>query len=158
MTRCLTRLLLFVYPREWRERYGPEFEELLLSEPGGLRNAVDILMAAVRERARGSALPNESHWSIGMIATRISAFLPILMSLTALSAVICHVLLYGTAREADEGAVAHIWQILMAGQLPLLMVFMVRWVPRAPRQALCILAAQAGAALASMAPVLLLGL
>lgn len=158
MTSRTARLLLFVYPRRWRERYGPEFEELLLSEPGGLRNVADVIRAAARERVRGSRISNKSPLSFGMVASRMSAFLPIVMSLTAFTAVMCHVLLYGTAREADEGAVAHIWQVLMAGQLPLLLFFAVRWVPRAPKQALCVLAAQAGAVLASLAPVFLLGL
>ena len=158
MTSRVARLLLFAYPRRWRERYGPEFEDLLLAESGGFRNLADIVRAAMHERVRDLRIPNESHLSFGIVATRMSAFVPIVMSLTAFSAVMCHVLLYGTAREADEGAVAHIWQILMAGQLPLLLVFVVRWVPRAPKPALCILAAQAGAVLASLAPVFLLGL
>lgn len=80
------------------------------------------------------------------------------MSLTALSAVLFHILVYGAAREADEGPVAHIWQILMAGQMPLLALFAIKWLPRAPRQSLCVLAVQAGAALASIAPVFLLKL
>jgi triacylglycerol esterase/lipase EstA (alpha/beta hydrolase family) len=80
------------------------------------------------------------------------------MSLTALAVVLCHIAVYGTAREADEGATAHIWQILMAGQMPILAFFAIKWFPRAPKQSLCVLAAQAGAALASMAPVFLLNL
>ena len=53
----------------------------------------------------------------------------------------------------DEGAVAHIWQLLMAGQLPVLLFFAVTWLRRAPRQTLGVLALQAGAVLAAMAPV-----
>ena len=158
MKSRIARVLLLAYPRRWRERYGPEFEELLLSERGGLRNVVDVIRSGAWERARGSSGPDKSKLSLSMIASRMSAILPIIMSLTAFSAVMCHVVLYGTAREADEGAVAHIWQILMAGQLPLLLFFMVRWLPRAPKQSLCVLAAQAGAFLASLAPVFLLGL
>ena len=75
------------------------------------------------------------------------------MSLTALAIVLGHIALYGAAREADEGATAHLWQILMAGQLPVLAFFAIKWLPRAPRQALGVLALQAGAVLASMAPV-----
>ena len=44
----------------------------------------------------------------------------------------------------------------MAGQLPVLAFFAIRWVPRAPRQTLGVLALQAGAVLASMAPVFFL--
>jgi hypothetical protein len=64
----------------------------------------------------------------------------------------------GLAREPDEGSIAHLWQILMAGQLPLLVFFAIKWLPRAPRQTLYILALQGGAALAAMAPVYFLNL
>ena len=158
MTPRLARLLLCLYPRRWRERYGAEFEDLLVAEPGGPGNVADVVRSGIRERIQSLFRPNEPGWSLGTIATRTSAFLPIAMSLAALSAVVFHVVVYGKAREADEGAVAHIWQILMAGQMPILVFFVVRWVPRAPRQALCVLAAQAGAVLASMAPVFFLGL
>jgi hypothetical protein len=80
------------------------------------------------------------------------------MSLTALALVLGHVAFYGAAREADEGATAHIWQLLMAGQLPVLAFFAIKWLPRAPRQTLGVLAVQAGAVLASMAPVYFLNL
>jgi hypothetical protein len=76
------------------------------------------------------------------------------MSLTALALVLAHIALYGHAREADEGATAHLWQLLMAGQLPILIFFAIKWLPRAPRQSLCVLGLQACAILASMAPVL----
>ena len=62
------------------------------------------------------------------------------------------------AREADEGATAHLWQLLMAGQMPVLVFFALRWLPRAPRQALCVMALQFCAALASLAPVFFLNL
>ena len=49
---------------------------------------------------------------------RPSAFVPIAMSMTALGTVLLHIALFGITREADEGAAAHIWQLLMAGQIP----------------------------------------
>ena len=87
-----------------------------------------------------------------------SAWVPIAMSLAALAIVGIHVALHGTAREADEGAAAHLWQLLMAVQAPIILFFAVKWLPRAPGPALAILAAQFGAALAALAPVFLLGL
>lgn len=93
-----------------------------------------------------------------------SAFLPVTMSLAALGvllvAAIYNILRYGhgLVREPDEGAAAHLWQLLMAGQLPLLLFFAIKWLPRAPRQSLRVLALQAGAALASLAPVYFLNL
>ncbi len=87
-----------------------------------------------------------------------SAFLPLAMSLTALGIVLGHIAIYGVAREADEGAAAHLWQILMAGQIPVVAFFAIKWLPRAPKQALYILALQAGVALAAIAPVYILHL
>ena len=87
-----------------------------------------------------------------------SAFLPLAMSLTALGIVLVHVVLYGSAREADEGAAAHLWQILMAGQIPVIAFFAIKWLTRAPKQALYILGLQAVAVLAAMAPVYFLHL
>ena len=87
-----------------------------------------------------------------------SAFLPVFLSLAALGVVLVHVAIYGAAREADEGAAAHLWQLLMAAQLPLLAFFAIKWLPRNPRQALLVMALQAGAAVAALAPVFLLNL
>ena len=58
----------------------------------------------------------------------------------------------------DKGAFAHIWQLLMAGQLPILAFFAIKWLPRPPKQTLYVLALQAGAVLAAMAPVYFLHL
>ena len=87
-----------------------------------------------------------------------SAFLPVAMSLAALATVLVHVAAFGAAREADEGTAAHIWQLLMVAQVPIVALFAIKWLPDAPRQALPILALQAGAMLAALAPVFLLGL
>ena len=75
------------------------------------------------------------------------------MSLTALALVLVHIAIFGAVREADEGATAHLWQLLMAGQIPVLAFFAIQWLPRAPRLALQVLVLQAAAALASVAPV-----
>jgi hypothetical protein len=91
--------------------------------------------------------------SFGSVIKRPSAFLPVAMSLSALTVVLIHIALFGHAREADEGTTAHLWQILMAGQMPVLAFFLIKWLPRAPKQTLCVLALQAGAVLASLAPV-----
>ena len=80
-----------------------------------------------------------------------SAFLPVAMSLAALAMVLGHAAIYGVVHEADEGAAAHIFQILMAAQLPVVAFFAIKWLPRAPGQALRVLALQAGAGLAACA-------
>ncbi len=86
-----------------------------------------------------------------------SAFIPIAMSIAALGTVLYHIAMFGIAPQRDEGAAAHIWQLLMAGQVPIVAFYAVKWLPRAPRMALPVLAVQVGAALAALAPVYLLG-
>jgi hypothetical protein len=85
-----------------------------------------------------------------------SAFLPMAMSLAALAMVLGHAAIYGVVHEADEGAAAHIFQILMAAQIPVVAFFAIKWLPRAPGQALRVLALQAGAGLAAFAAVFFL--
>jgi hypothetical protein len=86
-----------------------------------------------------------------------SAFLPVAMSLTALAIVLAFLAVHGPAAQADEGAAAHLWQLLMAAQAPIVFYFAMRWVAQSPRQAAPVLALQVLAALAAMAPVYMLG-
>jgi hypothetical protein len=87
---------------------------------------------------------------------RPSALLPLAMSLAALAIVLGHIAVAGTARQPDEGTEAHLWQLLMAGQLPVVAFFGVTSLPKRPGPALLVLALQAAAALAALAPVFLL--
>lgn len=87
-----------------------------------------------------------------------SAFLPVAMSLAALATVVLHVAIFGIVREADEGTAAHVFQLLMALQLPIIMFFTFQWLPRGPRQTLLVIAVQILVALAALAPVFLLDL
>ena len=87
-----------------------------------------------------------------------SAFLPVAMSLVALSLVLGHVAFFGVVHEADEGAAAHLWQILMAAQVPIMAFFAIKYLPQKPKQALLILALQIVAALTACAPVFFLKL
>jgi hypothetical protein len=87
---------------------------------------------------------------------RPTAFIPVLMSLVALSLVVAHVSLYGTAQQADEGTAAHIWQLLMAGQLPLIGAFALRWLPECTGAAVAVLGLQLLAGLTAATPVFLL--
>ncbi|HVT38031.1 MAG TPA: hypothetical protein VHE78_03235 [Gemmatimonadaceae bacterium] len=82
-----------------------------------------------------------------------SALLPVAMSVAALALVLVHAAMYGVVHEADEGTPAHLFQILMAGQVPIVMYFVAKWVPRAPRKALAVLALQAAAAIAAFTSV-----
>ena len=89
---------------------------------------------------------------------RPSAFVPPVLSLAAFLVVAGHGAIYGATREADEGAAAHIWQLLMAAQVLVLGFFLVKWLPRAPRPAMAIFVLHLAAALVALAPVYFLHL
>ena len=72
------------------------------------------------------------------------------MSLGAFAMIVWFVALHGVVHQADEGAQAHLWQLLVAGQVPLIVYFAFRWLPRAVRPALIVLTLQ-GAALVLLA-------
>jgi hypothetical protein len=93
----------------------------------------------------------------GSLIRHPSAFLPVAMSLAALVTVIAAIAFHGTAPQPDEGAAAHLWQLLMAAQVPIILFFAFAWMPRSPRRALVVVALQIVAALAAMAPVFWLG-
>ena len=92
-----------------------------------------------------------------MLLKRPSALLPLAMSATALALVIGYVTLFGTARQTDEGTAAHLWQLLMAGQMPIIAFFAIRWLPVEPKRALPVLALQIAAAFAAAFPVFYFG-
>jgi hypothetical protein len=89
---------------------------------------------------------------------RPSAFVPLLMSLAASLVLAGHVLGSGTAREADEGTSAHLFQLLIVGQAPIVAYFALTWLRRMPDRALWVLGTQLLAVVAALAPVALLGL
>jgi hypothetical protein len=79
-----------------------------------------------------------------------TAFVPLAMGVAGLALIFGHVA-SGGGREADEGTAAHIWQLLMAAQLPLIAIFAITWLARAPKMALMILAVQVAVVLANLA-------
>jgi len=85
-----------------------------------------------------------------------TAIIPLAMSLAALGVVLIHIAVAGVAREPDEGTAAHLWQLLVAGQIPVIALSAVMWLPRAPREALLVLGMQAAAVVAAAAPVFIL--
>jgi hypothetical protein len=89
----------------------------------------------------------------GLLFKQPSALFPIVMSLAALTLVLGHAAIFGVVHEADEGAAAHVWQILMAAQLPIVACFALKWLPRQPKQSLQVLTLLAGTWLANFAAV-----
>jgi hypothetical protein len=84
---------------------------------------------------------------------RPSALVPLLVSLAALALVLGHAALYGVVHEADEGAAAHIWQILITLEGLFTIAFAVNEWKRARRQTLVILAILAATTAANFAAV-----
>src|SRR5579871_6412530 len=101
---------------------------------------------------------NQYPASVLSLSRKPSAFVPMGMSLIALLVLLVHILAFGVVHEADEGPTAHIWQLLMAGQLPILGYFLIKWFPKVPKYAVSVLALQVSAALAAIAPVYFLAL
>lgn len=87
------------------------------------------------------------------LTKRPSAYLPVAMSLIALALVVGYVAIYGTQSNPqphDEGAAAHLFQLLMVLQGPIVVFFALKWLPREPRGALTVLVMQIAAWVAAL--------
>ena len=88
---------------------------------------------------------------------RPTGFAPMAMSSAAILIIALHIVRFGTAPQADEGTSAHLWQLLMAAQLPVVALFALKWLPQEPKQAVVVLILQIVGIVAAMAPVAMLG-
>lgn len=86
------------------------------------------------------------------------AFIPLAMSLVAIAMVAVRVTVGGSARAPDEGAAAHVWQLLLVAQIPFMAFFAIKWIRREPGPALLVLLLQCALLLAAIAPVFYLKL
>lgn len=80
-----------------------------------------------------------------------SALVPLGMSLAALLLVLVYGLIIRPEPQEDEGTAAHVYQILMTVQAPIVAYFAIRWLPQRPRPALLVLALQGLAWMAALA-------
>lgn len=92
-----------------------------------------------------------------LLGKKASALIPVLMSLTALVLVAAQISIHGLSPEPDEGALAHLYQLLVVGQIPVIAFFGVRWFRLAPSQGWRVVAAQGLALAAALLPVYVLG-
>jgi hypothetical protein len=89
----------------------------------------------------------------------LGAILPLSMTLAVVIAGLVHAAeVGGFVREADEGTAAHLFQILMPAQIPIIAVFAATQLPRDPTWTRRVLAVQIGAALTLFAAVFALQL
>jgi hypothetical protein len=73
---------------------------------------------------------------------RPTAWLPFVVSLAALAFVLGYAAAFGAVAHDAEHAPARFFQMLMLVQVALIAMFAARWLPRAPRSAALIVAAQ----------------
>lgn len=152
MKRVL-RAAFRLYPRWWWRRYGAELETLVEDSGATWPAVIDLVFGAlaVRVRQRRPAEPGATLRP--SLLRNPSGLTPVLMSSGALAVIAVHILKSGIAPQADEGIAAHLWQLLMAGQLPFVVWFMVRWLPGGGRRALAVSAIHVGALGAALFPV-----
>ena len=162
MRRRTAENLARLYPGAWRARFGSEFIDLLETEPLRITLVLDILRASLLERLfdlSGLASPLVAYpASVIVLARRPSAFVPVMMSFAALAVVILTLAIVGVVRERDEGAAAHLFQLLISGEAPVLAFFILRWARKDLRAALTILAMQTAALGLALFPVWYFGL
>lgn len=72
------------------------------------------------------------------------------MSAAALATVLVYLARFGVVHEPDEGTAAHIWQLLMAAQVPIIAFFAIKYLPQAPSQPVPVLALQLAAVVAAL--------
>ena len=84
--------------------------------------------------------------------------IPLSMSFAALMLVISVMAFAGVRHDPDEGAAAHIFQLLIAGQLPFAVFWAAKWFRHPGREPIIVLAAQIAAIAVALFPVWLLAL
>jgi hypothetical protein len=94
---------------------------------------IRLLAAELRRSAKKNRFTMKTEISVAATFKRPSAFLPIAMSVIAVAVIIVHIAGSGTAPEKDEGTAAHLWQLLMAAQVPIVAFFIFKRIPQAPR-------------------------
>jgi hypothetical protein len=84
---------------------------------------------------------------------RPTGFLPVAMSSFVLALILTRLIRFGAAPQPDEGAEAHLFQILMPAQVPLVALFAISWIGERPKAAMQVIGVQIGAALVVFALV-----
>ena len=88
-----------------------------------------------------------------------SGYLPLVMSAVALAGIFAYVAVVGIPENQvphDEGAPARIFQLFMVAQMLVIGWFAVKWLPRAPRQAMSVLVLQAAGVAAAIGTIVVL--
>jgi hypothetical protein len=84
---------------------------------------------------------------------RPSAYLPLMISAGFLAVFFVSFVQGTLVRQPDEGAIAHLFQLLMPTQVLIIIFFAISWLPKNRNAALQVLGLQLSAALAVLAVV-----
>lgn len=87
---------------------------------------------------------------------RPSAIVPLVMSGAAFGLIVAVVAIVGVTHQEDEGAAAHIFQLLIVMQLPIIALFAFKWLPKSPGLAVLVLMLQISAAALAVASIALI--
>jgi len=90
------------------------------------------------------------------ILRKPSAMIPLAMALVTLAMPFVYVAIFGNVRQQDEGTAAHLFQLLMLAQVPLIAFFAIKWLPRAPKQTFLTLLLQGSLMVAAVAAVIVM--
>ena len=71
---AMTSMLIRLYPRAWRQRYGDEMRELLASRKPSLRTFTDLVAGAIDARLNPQLLPAASAATAEGGSTMVKAF------------------------------------------------------------------------------------
>jgi hypothetical protein len=88
-----------------------------------------------------------------------SAVLPLVMSAAALLLIAGYVAGVGLQPRSaphDEGPAARVFQLLLAGQLPVIAAFGLKWLPKAPASAATVIVLQVAAIATALATIMIL--
>lgn len=155
--------LVRLYPAAWRERYGAELAEMLEHERNP-RVVFDVARAAAVERVfnpsgLGGRTMRSYRGSVIAMGKHPSGFVPLILSGCALALLVGYLMLFGagSGRAAhDEGAAAHVYQLLIGVQILVIPWFALRWGWRDLKAGSTLVALQVLAALASFGPLWLI--
>ena len=156
MRRSTALRLACLYPDAWRKRFGEEFADLLERQPFDARLVVDVARAAMIEHvlnittteARVAYAAN-----VRGLVGQPSGFIPLICSWVALGTAVVVGASTAGVKPADEGAAAHIFQLLIAAQFPIIAYFIFRWARGRRGAAFTVVAAQTLAIGTAIAPV-----
>jgi hypothetical protein len=71
------RVLLQLYPRRWRERYGEEFELVLRTSPPGVRTVLDVVRGALDAHVRTIRPVSLLSWALLVVAAVVVGWLDV---------------------------------------------------------------------------------